>query len=152
MTRLLHYSAQPFAGPVRSRVRWLSRGVQDRPGRNRQPQGRVMTMPIRWPVEQETGLGVCNFDHRPCSYPRCCVCPRVLTALEEAERVLRRAADCDSSMLRADYLYRARDALVLAGLPRWAEIAEAEAGRIGGDGESARNLRRDVGGLLQRTP
>ena len=64
-------------------------------------------------------------------------------ALETAQTELRRAIRCESSLLRADYLYRARDALIAAGQPRWAEIAEAGA-RIGGCGESLERLLFDI--------
>jgi hypothetical protein len=69
---------------------------------------------------------------------------RAVTALDDARVALFRAAECNSSMLRMDFLYRARDALNAAGFPRWADLAEAAAGRIGGDGCDMRRLRFDV--------
>lgn len=71
-------------------------------------------------------------------------------ALNDARRALWRALECDSSMLRADYLYRARDALKAAGQPRWADLAEAAAGRIGGDDTGVRRLLFDVDCAVSR--
>jgi hypothetical protein len=66
------------------------------------------------------------------------------TPLEQAYLCLWRAGECGSSMLRADYLFRARDALNAAGMPRWADLAESAARRIGGDGQDMRRLMLDI--------
>ena len=67
-----------------------------------------------------------------------------MTPLDRARIYLFRAAECNSSMLRADFLYAARDALLAAGHPEWADLAESAAGRIGGGGEDMRQLLFDV--------
>lgn len=67
-----------------------------------------------------------------------------MTALDRAAIALIRAADCRIGYLRADYLYRARDELNAAGHPRWAEIAESAALRIGGDGSDMERLLFDI--------
>ena len=92
----------------------------------------------------------CPYDSRPCHYPRCAVCTRPAGALDDARLALWRAEETGSSMLRMDYLYQAHDALQAAGLPRWADQAEAAAGRIGGDGGDMRRLLFDVECVIVR--
>jgi hypothetical protein len=70
--------------------------------------------------------------------------------LEDARTHLRRAIERHSSMLRTDELYRARDALIAADLPRLADIAEAAATRIGGSGENVEKLLFEVDCLISR--
>ena len=67
-----------------------------------------------------------------------------MTALDRARILLFRAAECDSSMVRSDYLFRARDELLAAGHPEWADLAESAAARIGGSGTDMRELMFDV--------
>ena len=73
-----------------------------------------------------------------------------MSALEQARISLWRAAECRSSMNRADYLYRARDALQRAELFHWADLAESAALRIGGDGADMRELLFDVEAEISR--
>ena len=67
-----------------------------------------------------------------------------MTTLERARILLFRASECGSSMIRSDYLYRARDELHIAGFPHWADLAESAAGRIGGDDADMRQLYFDI--------
>jgi len=67
-----------------------------------------------------------------------------MTSLDRARVSLWRAAECDSSMLRANYLYAARDALLAAGHPEWADLAESAAARIGGDGADMERLLFEI--------
>jgi hypothetical protein len=65
-------------------------------------------------------------------------------ALGHARVYLYRALEANRSMMRADQLYRARDALKDAGFPRWADLAEAAAMRVGGGDSDMRALLFDV--------
>ena len=67
-----------------------------------------------------------------------------MTPLERTRILLFRAAECDSSMVRSDYLFRARDELVEAGYPRWSDIAAAAATAIGGDGRDIERLLFEI--------
>ncbi len=67
-----------------------------------------------------------------------------MTALADARSALWRAAECDRSMMRMHYLYRAADALDRAGLPRWAERAHSAALRIGGDDRDMQLLLLEI--------
>ena len=73
-----------------------------------------------------------------------------MTALDDARATLYRATEANRSMLRAELLWQASDALADAGFPRWAEIAEAAATRIGGDGQDVRELLFDVDCAVSR--
>lgn len=64
--------------------------------------------------------------------------------LEAASRDLWHALECDSSMLRIDFLWRAAETLDAAGFPRWAAVVAAAAQRIGGSGRDVRDLLFDV--------
>jgi hypothetical protein len=66
-----------------------------------------------------------------------------MTALDRARVHIFRALDA-RSMLRADYLYRARDELTAAGFPRWADLAESAALRIGGSDQDMERLLFDL--------
>lgn len=53
-------------------------------------------------------------------------------------------------MLRSHSLWQATDALVAAGQPRLADVAEAAAARIGGTDQSVEDLLFEVDCLISR--
>ena len=72
--------------------------------------------------------------------------------LGHARAHLYRGLECNRSMMRAEQLYHARDALTDAGFPCWAELAEAAAMRIGGSDSDMRALLFDVDAECGRRP
>lgn len=113
---------------------------------------------LRWPLllaEHDAAIEadcvpLCPSDNRSCVYPRCAVCTKPLSALDDARAALYRALEAERSLSRCSYLYKARDALHAAGQRAWADVAEAAAGRIGGDGRDVERLLFGVDCLVSR--
>ena len=64
--------------------------------------------------------------------------------LLHARAHLYRAMHAERSMMRSHYLGRAADALKAAGYPRWADLAESAALRIGGADSDMERLLFDI--------